>query len=351
MTAQSENIQDKKQAELANKQMPAGTIINVQNLNKKFKVGIQEIHVLKNVNVQIQAEDFAVVFGPSGCGKSTFLHTILGLEPPTDGRVEFLNTNLYENNWDEDFRAEFRKKHIGMVYQQANWVKSLTVRENVAFPLLLLGIEKARALAQAYEALKQVEMEDWSNYIPTELSGGQQQRVAMARALVNNPEVIIADEPTGNLDYNAGQKIMQLFQQLNKEARKTVIMVTHDLEYIKYAKSAIRMLDGQVIGVYGENDKENLIKDLKFKRIDSITTEKDAKPEQNEAQDIPAPAELVPQQGTQNETMDIVPEKQETETEQNTNKTGNDDTHGVTINNEYSKVKRRAKNFFKNTRK
>lgn len=257
-------------------------IIEIKNLHKKFKVGVQDIHVLKGLDLEIAYGDFAVIFGPSGCGKSTFLHIILGLEPPTEGYIKFLGENIYDGT-NEDDRADFRKKNIGMVYQQSNWVKSLTVRENVAFPLLLLGNDKPRALSKAYELLRQIHMEQWADYIPTELSGGQQQRVALARALINNPQIIIADEPTGNLDFESGQMIMNLFFDLNKESEKTVIMVTHDLEYLKYAKTAVRMMDGNIVGIYGNDEKEKLMSELKFKRIENIGSnpedQRDEKPE------------------------------------------------------------------------
>ena len=243
----------------------AQNLIEVRNLFKSFKVGIQEVEVLKDITVDIKYGDFALILGPSGCGKSTFLHVLLGLEPPSAGVVKFLDVNIYEKT-DEDARSDFRKKHLGMVYQQPNWIKALTVLENVAFPLLLLGVDKPRAMAKAHEMIKQVQMDEWSNYRPTELSGGQQQRVALARALINNPDIIIADEPTGNLDFNSGEMIMQLFDKLNKETGKTVIMVTHDLEYLKYAKSVIRMLDGKVTRVFDETNKKQVFEDIKLKR-------------------------------------------------------------------------------------
>ncbi len=240
-------------------------LIEVKNLFKSFRVGTQDVEVLKNISVNIPYGDFTLILGPSGCGKSTLLHVLLGLEPPTQGSVKFLDVNLYEQT-DEDARSDFRKNHLGMVYQQPNWVKALSVLENVAFPLLLLGIDTPHAMSKAREMIKQVQMEEWMNYRPTELSGGQQQRVALARALINNPQIIIADEPTGNLDYNSGENIMELFDKLNKETGKTVIMVTHDLEYLKYAKSVIRMLDGEITGLFDESNKDQVYDDIKLKK-------------------------------------------------------------------------------------
>ena len=242
------------------------TLIEVKNLFKSFKVGIKDVEVIKGITANIEFGDFTLIFGPSGCGKSTLLHMLLGLEPPTQGTVSFLGVDIYDKT-DEDARSDFRKKHLGMIYQQANWIKALTVLENVAFPLMLLSIDKPRAMSKARELLKQLQMEDWANYKPTELSGGQQQRVALARALINNPDILIADEPTGNLDYASGEMIMQLFDKLNKETGKTIIMVTHDLEYLKYAKGVIRMLDGTITGIFNESNKEQVYDDIKMKRM------------------------------------------------------------------------------------
>lgn len=247
----------------------SNAVIQVQHLSKSFHIGIGDVPILKDISFEVHSEDFLIIFGPSGCGKSTLLHTMLGLEEPTRGNVVFLGKNLYDGITEDD-RSDFRKNHVGMVYQQPNWIKSLTVLENVAFPFLLLGQDKNISLEKAQEILKTVEMTDWVGYIPTELSSGQQQRVALARALVTNPEVIIADEPTGNLDYESGQELMQLLTDLNKKQGKSVIMVTHDLEYLKYAKTAVRMFNGEVVGVYEEKDKDKLMSEIKSKRGNGI---------------------------------------------------------------------------------
>lgn len=220
------------------------TIISATDITKTFHVGQQSVQVLKGISFTIERGDFMVIFGPSGCGKSTLLHGLLGLEEPTSGTVSILGKNLY-NGSIEDTRSEFRKEHIGMVYQQPNWIKALTVVENVSFPLLLLGIEKVAAEQKALEELKTVNMQEWAGYLPGELSSGQQQKVSLARAMVTNPEIIIADEPTGNLDFESGEDLMKLLVPLTK-SEKTIIMVTHDLEYLKYATRALQMFDGAV---------------------------------------------------------------------------------------------------------
>jgi putative ABC transport system ATP-binding protein len=249
--------------------MTTDSIIKVNNVSKSFHVGNQDVPVLKDISFEVNSGDFLIIFGPSGCGKSTLLHLILGLEEPTFGQVSFLGKNIW-NKTTEDERSDLRKKHIGMVYQQPNWIKSLTVVENVAFPLLLLGINKIQTKQKALEMLRMVHMDDWANYIPTELSSGQQQRVALARAMVTGPSMIIADEPTGNLDYESGQGLMQLLTDLNQKQGKTIVMVTHDLEYLNYAKTAIRMFNGEVVGVYGDGEKEKLMTEIKSKRGNGI---------------------------------------------------------------------------------
>lgn len=241
------------------------TAILVENINKQFTVGMQELHILKNINFSINDSEFVIIVGPSGSGKSTLLHTLLGLEVPTTGAVKFYGKDIYQGLTDDD-RALFRKKHIGMIYQQPNWIKAFSVVENVAFPLLLLGMEKTTALTRAIEMLNRINMSKWAHYRPTELSGGQQQRISLARALINNPYVIVADEPTGNLDFESGQMVMELLSGLHKQQRKTVIMVTHDLEYLDYATKAIQILDGEVVQVYDHPKKESIIGNLRTKR-------------------------------------------------------------------------------------
>ncbi len=247
-------------------------IIRAEGVIKAFDIGTQMVLVLKGVTFSVTRGDFAVLFGSSGCGKSTLLHILLGLEPPTKGTITFLGEDMYAGR-SEDDRAQFRKLHIGMVYQQSNWVKSLSVLENVAFPLMLLGKEKTECLEKAYETLKLMKMENWAHYHPMELSGGQQQRVSVARAIITDPEVLVADEPTGNLDYEAGQNLMYLLNDLNHMG-KTIIMVTHDLEYIRYSKTALNMKDGRIEGIYRDGDKAILESKLTYKKADLGALEK-----------------------------------------------------------------------------
>ena len=241
-------------------------IIKVSNLSKSFTVGNQQVKVLKEINFEVKDNDFLIIFGPSGCGKSTLLHTILGLEMPSGGSVSFLGEDVYEpflgKSSSEDQRSEYRKLNIGMVYQQANWVRSLKVWENVAFPLLLRGVDSEIRHRNALTMLGEVGMSAWADYLPTQLSSGQQQKVALARAIISDPKLVIADEPTGNLDFESGKELMNILSDLNKTNKKTIIMVTHDLEYLKYAKTIIKMFDGQIV----EKIKNKELKKLPSKR-------------------------------------------------------------------------------------
>lgn len=270
------SAQARAKSEAAHTEPQSGqVIIEAQDVFKAFDIGTQMVLVLKGVSFTVAKGDFMVLFGASGCGKSTLLHILLGLEPPTKGKIIFLGEDMYAGR-NEDDRAQFRKHHIGMVYQQSNWVKSLTVLENVAFPLMLLGKEKTECLEKAYETLKIMKMETWAHYHPMELSGGQQQRVAVARAIITEPEVLVADEPTGNLDYEAGQNLMYLLNDLNQMG-KTIIMVTHDLEYIRYSKTALNMRDGKIDGIYRDKDKSALEAKLTYKKADfSVLNKPDA---------------------------------------------------------------------------
>lgn len=229
------------------------TVLLLKDIHKTFAVGKNEVEIIKGVSFEINQGDFVILFGPSGCGKSTILNILLGLEPPTSGTVQFLNEELYDRS--EDERSELRKTEVGMVYQQSNWIKSLNVVENVSFPLALLGVSRAEREAQAIEKLRIVGLEGSAYQKPGELSSGQQQRVSLARALISDPTLIVADEPTGNLDSTASGEIMQLFKTFN-EQEKTVIMVTHDLEYLRFASRAIQMTDGAVVKIYDAGDPE-----------------------------------------------------------------------------------------------
>ena len=228
-------------------------ILEAQGIHKFFKVGNGIVQVLKGVDVSITPGEFIVLFGSSGCGKSTLLNILLGLEVPSEGKVQFMGKDLY--SYEEDDRSQIRKEGVGLIYQQQNWVKSLNVLENVAFPLTLRGVLKDEREAKAMEYLRQVNMEASADQAPTELSSGQQQRVSFARALISAPAIVVADEPTGNLDSKSGVELMGLFKDYNNQGN-TIIMVTHDLEFLSYATRSLNMSDGVIIKEYREGDKE-----------------------------------------------------------------------------------------------
>lgn len=236
-------------------------IIQTENLNKTFEVKSSKIPVVKNVTMSIWDGEFVMVTGPSGCGKSTLLHILLGLELPTSGKVFFFGQDLY-SHFNEDDRTELRKKKVGMIYQQSNWINSLTVLENVMFALRINGIEDQFARKKSQELLETVGMLDWQDFRPTELSSGQQQKIALARAIITDPQLIIADEPTGNLDFKSGEELMRLLKKLN-DSGKTIVMVTHDLEYLSFATRSLIMFDGKIIEEANSHDLSGKITGFK----------------------------------------------------------------------------------------
>lgn len=220
-------------------------IIYAENLNKTFIVGRNKINILKGVNVEIFAKEFIVILGPSGSGKSTLMNSILGLEPPTSGKVVVKDQNLA--NQKPNKLSKFRFHFFGIVFQRPEWVRTLTVIQNVALPLAIDGVSKKERRAIALKRLEEVGMQDHAEYYPTELSGGQQQKVTLARALVNNPDIIVADEPTGNLDTKSADLVMNMFKDLNEKEGKTILMVTHNIDYVRYASRTIYIRDGRVV--------------------------------------------------------------------------------------------------------
>lgn len=212
---------------------------------------------MKDISFDIQVGQFVIIFGPSGCGKSTLLHTLLGLERPDTGSVKIFDKDMYKDPTGEE-ASNIRMKEIGMVYQQAYWVKSLNVEENTALPLRILGIEKDIRSLKTKEVLSSVMMLDWAKYHPSELSSGQQQMVSLSRALITNPRLIIADEPTGNLDSETGTKLIKMLKSINEDGI-TIVMVTHDLEYLEYADMCIKLRNGQVEKIFSpEVDVEEM---------------------------------------------------------------------------------------------
>ncbi len=219
-------------------------LIEFKNVEKSFEVEDRQVPILHDINLAIKPNSFVIVYGPSGSGKSTLLNIMMGLEPPTKGSVRIDGQEIY--NESARSRALYRSKNLGAIYQSMYWIKSLSVIQNVALPLMLAGQTRAQAQATAMQKLKLVGMDKFARYAPTLLSGGQQQRVAMARALVSEPSILVADEPTGNLDSKTGDAAMQLLCDYHKKSGCTVILVTHNLEYLAISRERYYMQDGNL---------------------------------------------------------------------------------------------------------
>ena len=218
--------------------------IQVRDLHKDFKLGKEDIHILKGINLDIEQGEMVALLGPSGSGKSTFLNVLGGLVPPTSGEIrirDYLISDMTENEL-----CLFRREHLGFIFQSYNLISTMTAMENVALALTFAGVKKEIRQQRAKEALEVVGLVDRMGHKPSELSGGQQQRVSIARALVNHPEIILADEPTGNLDSKTSADIMEMITRLNREENQTFVIVTHDPDTTKYCTKVIHMQDGLI---------------------------------------------------------------------------------------------------------
>ena len=217
-------------------------LITFKNVVKSFPVKHGSVDVLKNINFTVPKGSFTILFGPSGSGKSTILNTILGLEPPTSGEVEVSDVDLYSLTSDQ--RAKFRTHYVGMVTQDNYWVNSLSVIDNVALPLYLCGYGRMKARKLAKKSVENVHLERYLNSQPTVLSGGEQQRISVARATVKSPQILVADEPTGNLDTKSGKEVLNLLISQTGQGKGTVVMVTHNPEFLEFANNILHIKDG-----------------------------------------------------------------------------------------------------------
>jgi putative ABC transport system ATP-binding protein len=225
-------------------------MIKTQNLKKLYTTEEVETTALDNVNIDIKEKEFVAIMGPSGCGKSTLLNLIGMLDNPSDGQYFFLGEEV--SKYTERQRANIRKKNIGFVFQSFNLIDELTVFENVELPLLYLGVSTSERKKMVDEVLERMQIMHRKDHFPQQLSGGQQQRVAVSRAVVAKPALILADEPTGNLDSANGEEVMNIMTQLN-EGGTTIIMVTHSPHDSEFAHRIIHLFDGHVVT---ENYKE-----------------------------------------------------------------------------------------------
>lgn len=227
----------------------AEPLIKITNIKRDFQLGEETIYVLKGIDLQINKGEYVALMGPSGSGKSTLMNILGCLDTPTSGNY-ILNNKDVSKMHDDDL-AEIRNKEIGFVFQTFNLLPRTTALDNVALPMVYAGFSKSERNKRATEVLTQVGLADRMDHQPNQLSGGQRQRVAVARALVNNPSIILADEPTGNLDSKTSVEIMALFNEIHSQGN-TVILVTHEEDIAKYAKRIIRLRDGMI-----ESDTEN----------------------------------------------------------------------------------------------
>lgn len=219
-------------------------MIITENITKIYRTDEIETTALNAVNLEIKEGEFVAVMGPSGCGKSTLLNVIGMLDNLTSGNYFFNGNNVSKFN--EKQRADLRKRNLGFVFQSFNLIDELTVFENVELPLIYLGVKSNERKKRVLELLEKMHISNRKNHFPQQLSGGQQQRVAVSRAIITNPKLILADEPTGNLDSTHGQEVMELLTQLNAEGT-TILMVTHSFQDAEYAHRRLNLFDGKII--------------------------------------------------------------------------------------------------------
>ena len=220
-------------------------LIKLENVWKTYKLGEFDLSVLKGVNLEIQSGGFATIMGPSGSGKSTLMYMLGLLDTPSQGKVYLQGQDT--SNFSEDKLAEIRGKKIGFIFQQFNLLQNLTSLENVMLPMIFQGIPEEKRREKSKQLLESVNLGKRMDHRPSEMSGGEQQRIAIARSLVNDPEILIADEPTGNLDSSTGKTVMEILTKLHKEQKKTIVVVTHDPTIAHYSQNIIHIQDGQIV--------------------------------------------------------------------------------------------------------
>jgi len=243
-------------SEIVEKQLEKKVVIDVEDLFKTYRVGDEIVRALDGVSFKVYEGEFVAIVGTSGSGKSTLLNMMAGLEPPTKGKVVVAGKRI--DKMKEDQLVKLRRNKVGFIFQSFNLIGTMNAVENVALPLMFRGVAKDVRLKKAKEMLKLVGLSKHMNHIPTQMSGGQQQRVGVARALVVNPSIIFADEPTGNLDSATTEEILELMRKMVNEQGKTLVMVTHDKDLASVADKVIHIRDGKIKKVEVNNGKEKI---------------------------------------------------------------------------------------------
>jgi putative ABC transport system ATP-binding protein len=221
------------------------TAVEVNGVYRTFEAAVAPVRALRGASLRVTAGEFVAVMGPSGCGKSTLLNLIAGLDVPDEGEVLVAGESLLGRDANE--LARMRRKHIGIVFQFFNLLEGMTVQENVVMPALIAGVKRKAAETRARDLLDLLGLPDKAKAAPTTLSGGQRQRLAIARALANRPTVLLADEPTGALDSDGGEEILELFRRLHDDSGQTIVLITHDQPVADAASRLVRMRDGRVV--------------------------------------------------------------------------------------------------------
>ncbi|MNK70813.1 Bacitracin export ATP-binding protein BceA [compost metagenome] len=224
-------------------------VLSVENLSKTYKNMEHEIHALKNVSFQLHQGEFLAIMGTSGSGKSTLLNILGALDEPTQGKIRLQGEEM-KNMFIEPHASKYRGDYVGFVFQSYHLLKDLNVEENVSLPLILRGLEKDKILGKTAEVLELVGLTEWRSHRPIQLSGGQQQRVAIARAIISSPPIVLADEPTGNLDFNTSSEILDVLVEMKRRLNQSIILVTHDPRVATYADRVIFFHDGQIVDEY-----------------------------------------------------------------------------------------------------
>ncbi len=228
-------------------------VIRVRNLYKIYHLGENAVHALDGVDMEVYPGEFCAIIGPSGSGKSTLLNMLAGLEKPTRGEVVIAGKHIEKLS--EDGLISFRRNHVGFIFQSYNLLGTMSAAENVALPLAFRGIPLKKRLKEAEKYLKLVGLGAVADHVPSQMSGGQQQRAGIARALIVKPEIVFADEPTGNLDSKTTMEVLALLKKIGKETGQTLVMVTHDPRLTKYADKVFHIVDGKIVNVeYNDPD-------------------------------------------------------------------------------------------------